>query len=292
MDLENKFAMPSVSRRGFVGGAAAVVAGLGLAACSSNNGSGSAGSSSSSDSNVETIKADKDGFVVKAEKTDGKADKNECVISLEGDMQEMHPMNWSDGNSGNVVYYMYDSLYKLDEDYNLVPAAADSYEVTDDGLTYTFHIHDGITFEDGTPLNADAVVTNYQEVIKKENGWRRRRTFIRTIDENTEETRVDNCYKVDDLTVAFHLPQPYSPFMNSITQFYIVNPKVIVDPNYDYGKKSAGSGPYILEDYKKGHDPEEGLLGRPEGQRQAFHQARQLQGRPRGRLPYRRSPDR
>lgn len=252
MDQENKFAMPSVSRRGFVGGAAAVVAGLGLAACSGNNNSGNAGSSSSSDSNVEEIKADKDGFVVKAEKTDGKADKNECVVSLEGDMQEMHPMNWSDGNSGNVVYYMYDSLYKLDEDYNLVPAAADSYEVTDDGLTYTFHIHDGITFEDGTPLDADAVVTNYQEVIKKENGWRRRRTFIRTIDENTEETRVDNCYKVDDLTVAFHLPQPYSPFMNSITQFYIVNPKVIVDPNYDYGKKSAGSGPYILEDYKKG----------------------------------------
>lgn len=249
MDQENKFA---VTRRGFVGGAAAVVAGLGLAACGNQSSSESAGSSSSSDSNVEEIKADKDGFVVKAEKTDGKADKNECIISLEGDMQEMHPMNWSDGNSGNVVYYIYDSLYKLDENYDLKPAAADSYDVSDDACTYTFHIHEGITFEDGTPLDADAVVTNYQEVIKKENGWRRRRTFIRTIDENTEEVRVDNCYKVDDLTVAFHLPEPYAPFMNSITQFYLVNPKVIVDPDYDYGKKSAGSGPYILEEYKKG----------------------------------------
>ena len=54
------------------------------------------------------------------------------------------------------------------------------------------------------------------------------------------------------MTVAFHLPKPYAPFMNSITQFYIINPKVVTDPDYDYGKKSAGSGPYVLEEYAKG----------------------------------------
>ena len=253
MDLENKL-NPAVSRRGFVGAAAAGAAALGLAACG-NTGSDTKGSAAgSSSSSVEEIVADKDGFVVKAEKTDGKAPKNECVIALEGEIQNMHPMNWSDGNSGNVVYYIYDSLYAFDEDYNLIPKAADSYEVSEDACTYTFHLHEGITFEDGTPLDADAIVTNYQECIKKENGWRRRRMFIRTIDDNTEETRIDNVYKVDDdpLKVAFHLPKPYAPFMNSITQFYIINPKVVTDPDYDYGKKSAGSGPYVLEEYAKG----------------------------------------
>ena len=253
MDLENKL-NPAVSRRGFVGAAAAGAAALGLAACG-NTGSDTKGSAAGSgSSSVEEIVADKDGFVVKAEKTDGKAPKNECVIALEGEIQNMHPMNWSDGNSGNVVYYIYDSLYAFDEDYNLIPKAADSYEVSEDACTYTFHLHEGITFEDGTPLDADAIVTNYQECIKKENGWRRRRMFIRTIDDNTEETRIDNVYKVDDdpLTVAFHLPKPYAPFMNSITQFYIINPKVVTDPDYDYGKKSAGSGPYVLEEYAKG----------------------------------------
>ena len=211
MDLENKL-NPAVSRRGFVGAAAAGAAALGLAACG-NTGSDTKGSAAgSSSSSVEEI-------VVKAEKTDGKAPKNECVIALEGEIQNMHPMNWSDGNSGNVVYYIYDSLYAFDEDYNLIPKAADSYEVSEDACTYTFHLHEGITFEDGTPLDADAIVTNYQECIKKENGWRRRRMFIRTIDDNTEETRIDNVYKVDDdpLKVAFHLPKPYAPFMNSIT---------------------------------------------------------------------------
>lgn len=252
MDLENKL-NPAVSRRGFVGAAAAGAAALGLAACGNSSSSTDSGSTAgSSESSVETITADKDGFVVKATVTDGTTDKNEAVLAFEGEFQEMHPMNWSDGNSGNVVYYIYDSLYALDKDYNLVPCAADSYEVSEDACTYTFHLHEGITFEDGTKLDADAVVANYNEAIKKENGWRRRRIFIKTIDDDTEETRVDSCKKVDDLTVEFHLPKPYAPFMNSITNFYIINPTVVTDSSYDYSKKSAGSGPYVLDEYAKG----------------------------------------
>ena len=69
MDLENKL-NPAVSRRGFVGAAAAGAAALGLAACG-NTGSDTKGSAAgSSSSSVEEIVADKDGFVVKAEKTD------------------------------------------------------------------------------------------------------------------------------------------------------------------------------------------------------------------------------
>jgi glutathione transport system substrate-binding protein len=255
MSLENKL-NPAVSRRGFVGAAAAGAAALGLAACGNTSSSSdtTAGSDAGSadSSSVETITADEDGFVVKATVTDGTTDKNEAILAFEGEFQEMHPMNWSDGNSGNVVYYIYDSLYALDKDYNLIPDAADSYEVSDDACTYTFHLHEGITFDDGTPLDADAVVTNYNEAIKKENGWRRRRIFIKTIDDDTEETRVDSCTKIDDYTVEFHLPTPYAPFMNSITNFYIINPNVVTDADHDYSKESAGTGPYVLKEYAKG----------------------------------------
>lgn len=246
----------NVSRRGFLAGsgaAVAAVAGLGLAGCSGggNTSTGSTAGSASS-SSVELIQADEDGFVVRATKTDGKAPKNECILAFEGEFQEMHPMDWSDGNSGNVVYYIYDSLFDLDENYELVPRAADSYDVSDDACTYTFHLHEGITFTDGTPLNADAVVTNYQAAIDPANNWRRRRMFIETIDENTEETRVDSCTAVDDLTVEFHLPKPYAPFMNSVTQFYLISPQALADSSWDYSKKSAGSGPYVLEEYAQG----------------------------------------
>ena len=161
-------------------------------------------------------------------------------------------MDWSDGNSGNVVYYIYDSLYDLNENYELTPRAADSYDVSDDACTYTFHLHEGITFTDGEPLNAAAVVANYEAAIDKDNNWRRRRMFIETIDENTENTRVDSCTAVDEYTVEFHLPTPYAPFMNSVTQFYLISPAALADSSWDYSKKSAGSGPYVLEEYAQG----------------------------------------
>lgn len=258
MDKESKNMARSehnVTRRGFVGAAAATaatVAGLGLAGCGGGGETTTDSGSASTDSNVEIIEADEEGFVVRAEKTDGKAPKNECILAFEGEFQEMHPMDWSDSNSGNVVYYIYDSLYDLDENYEPVPRAAESYEVSDDACTYTFHLREGITFTDGAALNADAVVSNYQAAIDPANNWRRRRTFIETIDETTEIPRVDSCIAVDELTVQFHLPEPYAPFMNSMTQFYLISPNVVNDSSFDYSKQSAGSGPYMLEEYAQG----------------------------------------
>ena len=245
----------NMTRRGFVGtvaAAGATVAGLGLAGCSGGGTGATGDTGDTSTSAVELIEADDEGFVVRATNTDGKAPKNECVLAFEGEFQEMHPMDWSDGNSGNVVYYIYDSLYDLDENYELQPRAADSYDVSDDACTYTFHLHEGITFTDGEPLNAAAVVANYEAAIDKDNNWRRRRMFIETIDENTEEVRIDSCTAVDDYTVEFHLPTPYAPFMNSVTQFYLISPAALADSSWDYSKKSAGSGPYVLEEYAQG----------------------------------------
>ncbi|WP_273394762.1 ABC transporter substrate-binding protein [Thermophilibacter mediterraneus] len=254
--ISGEMSRHGMTRRGFLGAVAATgatVAATGLAGCNGGGGTDDGGDASDGgQSAVELIEADEEGFVVRATNTDGKAPANECILAFEGEFQEMHPMDWSDGNSGNVVYYIYDSLYDLDENYELVPRAADSYEVSADACTYTFHLHEGITFTDGTPLDAAAVVANYEAAIDPANNWRRRRMFIESIDENTEETRVDSCTAVDDYTVEFHLPEPYAPFMNSVTQFYLISPAALADSSWDYSKQSAGSGPYVLEEYAQG----------------------------------------
>src|SRR5690349_21059520 len=53
---------------------------------------------------------------------------------------------------------LYDTLLLMDEHENLQPNLADSWEISPDGLTYTFHLHKGVTFHDGTSFNADAVI--------------------------------------------------------------------------------------------------------------------------------------
>ena len=222
-----------MSRRSFLGYGAigAGLLGASLAGCGKKGSDATTPVESGSDTAAAEV--DADGFVVKATKTDGKSADNDLVIAIEGTIQNLHPMNWSDGNSGNVCYYMYETMVAHDEDYNFVPMLAESWDVSDDALTYTFRLRSGVTFSDGTPFDSSVVVTNYNEAVKKENGWRRRRTFVQTLDDGSENYRVAKVEAPDANTVVFTLSAPYSPFMNSISQFYLINPSAAVDPNYN-----------------------------------------------------------
>lgn len=241
-----------MSRRSFLGYGAigAGLLGASLAGCGKKGSDATTPVESGSDTAAAEV--DADGFVVKATKTDGKSADNDLVIAIEGTIQNLHPMNWSDGNSGNVCYYMYETMVAHDEDYNFVPMLAESWDVSDDALTYTFHLRSGVTFSDGTPFDSSVVVTNYNEAVKKENGWRRRRTFVQTLDDGSENYRVSKVEAPDANTVVFTLAAPYSPFMNSISQFYLINPSAAVDPNYNYLSQSAGTGAFTLKEWVNG----------------------------------------
>nr|WP_314639226.1 ABC transporter substrate-binding protein [uncultured Olsenella sp.] len=241
-----------MSRRSFLGYGAigAGLLGASLAGCGKKGSDATTPVESGSDTAAAEV--DADGFVVKATKTDGKSADNDLVIAIEGTIQNLHPMNWSDGNSGNVCYYMYETMVAHDEDYNFVPMLAESWDVSDDALTYTFHLRSGVTFSDGTPFDSSVVVTNYNEAVKKENGWRRRRTFVQTLDDGSENYRVAKVEAPDANTVVFTLSVPYSPFMNSISQFYLINPSAAVDPNYNYLAQSAGTGAFTLKEWVNG----------------------------------------
>ena len=67
-----------------------------------------------------------------------------------------------DGESFRIAQQIYETLIKLKAGSasNLEPALAKSWDVSADGLTYTFHLQTGVTFSDGTPFNADAAVYN------------------------------------------------------------------------------------------------------------------------------------
>ena len=51
------------------------------------------------------------------------------------------------------------------------PALAESWEISDDGKTYTFDLRDGVTFHDGTPLTAEAVKFNFDRMLKEDHPY-------------------------------------------------------------------------------------------------------------------------
>ncbi|MBW2149818.1 MAG: hypothetical protein JRI22_22735, partial [Deltaproteobacteria bacterium] len=89
---------------------------------------------------------------------------------------------------------IYESLVNLDEDCRPVPCLADKWEVSDDGLVYTFSLHKGIRFHDGTPFNANAVKINFERLGGK--NWQALKRVVKQI-------------KVrDEFTVQFILSRP------------------------------------------------------------------------------------
>ncbi|HEY64510.1 MAG TPA: ABC transporter substrate-binding protein [Caldilineae bacterium] len=136
------------------------------------------------------------------------------------------------------------------------PHLAESWEVSDDGLTYTFHLRKGVKFHDGTELTAEDVAFSMDRMLSIGKGfsW----LWKGVLDPGDTEA-------VDDYTVVFHLNKPYGPFLATLVQLFIVNKDLLMankqDGDYgefgDYGmaflnQQDAGSGPYWVETYEPG----------------------------------------
>jgi peptide/nickel transport system substrate-binding protein len=89
------------------------------------------------------------------------------VFGRGGDSVGLDPGYETDGNSFMVCDNIYEALVAYnDESTELEPGLAESWKISPDGKTYTFHLRKGIKFHDGTPLNSDAVVFSIARMMK------------------------------------------------------------------------------------------------------------------------------
>src|SRR5262249_4498039 len=79
------------------------------------------------------------------------------TLARAGDSDSLAPQPTTAGVAFQVFNNIYDTLIGFNDQLTYEGILAESWEISDDGLTYTFHLRRGITFHDGTPFNADAV---------------------------------------------------------------------------------------------------------------------------------------
>jgi peptide/nickel transport system substrate-binding protein len=85
------------------------------------------------------------------------------VFGAAGDPTMLDPAFGSDGETFRISRQIFDGLLTTEPGTaDLAPALAKSYEASEDGLTYTFELEEGVTFHDGTEFNADAVCANFE----------------------------------------------------------------------------------------------------------------------------------
>ncbi len=171
-------------------------------------------------------------------------------IATDLDVTGLDPAVIYDLNS-RIVFLLYEGLVTLKDDTTeIVPDLAESWEIAEDGLTYTFRLREGVTFHDGAPLNAEAVKKSLDRFI--EIGQTTAYLFKGVLDEIVVD---------DEMTVSFKLTQPFTPFLSLIASHagpLIISPTALDEQaGNDLAQSylfdhAAGTGPYKLESWDPG----------------------------------------
>lgn len=214
----------NLSRRTFLGiaGAAAGLALSGSMACSNQGGASKAAENSSNNTTGDV----------------GQTTQNDTLTIYVGEEP-------SDGFDPLSSYWGYNGSYDLfqsrllhfNKDLQPELDLAEKYEMSEDGLTYTYHLKDGIKFSDGSDLTAEDVVFSYLTI--RDNG-------AGHIDFST----LKDAKALDDKTIEFTLRNRDSSFLNKTAKLCIV-PKKGYDPE-TYRVKPMGSGPFKFVQYDPG----------------------------------------
>ncbi|MBN2470738.1 MAG: hypothetical protein JXN59_08450, partial [Anaerolineae bacterium] len=142
---------------------------------------------------------------------------------------------------------VYDTLVYRDPDSGeFVPGLAESWEVSEDGLAYTFTLRSDVIFHDGTPLNAEAVGINLDRITNPENGSQKARFMLGAF------TGYD---LLDPYTIRLNFSEPYAPLLDSLSQVFlgIASPaRLAAYDTATYQFHQAGTGPFRMVEYVPG----------------------------------------
>ncbi len=198
----------------------------------------------------------------------GAATAKTLVYCSEGSPEGFDPTPWTSGTSADAVpLTMFNRLveFKLGTT-EIIPGLAESWEVSPDGLEYTFNLRKGVKFhttEFFTPtreFNADDVVFSFERQAKADDPWH---TYLEgVVYEYFVSMEMDvvikEVVKVDDHTVKFILSRPEAPFLANMAMMFatIVSKEyadslMAVGKAADFNQLPVGTGPFQFVAYEK-----------------------------------------
>ncbi|HSO20004.1 MAG TPA: ABC transporter substrate-binding protein, partial [Desulfosarcina sp.] len=177
------------------------------------------------------------------------------VFGRGGDSAGLDPAFETDGNSFMICDNVFDQLVLYaDESTDIVPGLATSWEVSPDGLTYTFHLREGVTFHDGTEMNADAVVFSLGRMMKTKNvkwfkqewPWPEKQPPAEYWRSMEMDDTIDGIEAADNLTAVFKLKRREAPFIANMAMDFaaIVSPTAVKKYGEEFRSNPVGTGPF------------------------------------------------
>ncbi|GAB5467539.1 MAG: ABC transporter substrate-binding protein [Rhodospirillales bacterium] len=196
----------------------------------------------------------------------------QLVVALNADIRGTNAGVDRDANTDSVMHHVVETLVAHTEDMGIGPLVADSWEVSDDGKTYTFTLRPDITFHNGAPVTAKEVKWSWDRLLNPDTAW----SCLRYYD-GSRGAKVEGVEALDDRQVRFTLAEPSALFLIHLANIQC-SPAVLHPDSLDaegnwsapvatgpYKIKERRPGEYVLlerfEGYKPRAEPRDGYAG-------------------------------
>lgn len=166
----------------------------------------------------------------------------ELTMAVEADPSTLDPHVNSNTRDSVFFHALFDRLIERDPEGNLYPGLATEWSVADDNVTWTLALRDDVTFQDGTPFNAEAVVFNLERIVNPD---------------TKSEYAVfqlgpyESSRAVDEYTVEIVMSEPYGPLPVSLATYALsmVSPTAAEAAGDAFGQNPVGSGPFTFVEW-------------------------------------------
>lgn len=195
--------------------------------------------------------------VISCSRDDNNSDKSIFKYNESAGIVNLDPAFARDQAHIWVCNQLYNSLVQLDDDLNIKPSIAESWEISEDGTNYTFHLHNDIYFHENKvfegekrKLIAEDFVFSFKRLLSEElaspGAW-----TLSKIEKNKEGK-----YSIsapNDSTLIIKLSQPFPPFLGILSmQYCSAVPYEAVEYYQDeFGRNPVGTGPFYLKNWKE-----------------------------------------
>ncbi len=175
------------------------------------------------------------------------------VFARSGDSVGLDPARETDGESFYGSTQIFDTLVEfVPGTTEIQPALAERWDVSDDGLEFTFYLREGVDFHDGTPFNADAVKFSFDRQFVEDHPyydlgpWK----YWGYMDMSSIIDRIE---VVDDYTVKFYLQKVEAPFLANLAMDFaaIVSPTAVEEYGAEFPSNPVGTGAFKLVSWTK-----------------------------------------
>jgi peptide/nickel transport system substrate-binding protein len=167
------------------------------------------------------------------------------VFARGSDAQKLDPADVDDGESVNTLAQVLEGLVRFRSGtLEIEPALAESYHISEDGLTYTFHLRSGVRFHDGTPLDAAAAQWSFARQMDPGHPGHLPGASFQYWNYLYQEVAAVEA--AGEMKLVFRLSAPNAALLRSLAIFpaYLVSPAALAAHGTEFPRRPVGTGPY------------------------------------------------